>query len=599
MNDHLNHATQLLMLLASIGSTALADNVTVTQLDDSDDFAGARMIADLPGPDGLVSLREAVVAVNNTPGNHRIEFAVPVDPADPLGTLLRIEGSAFVVTRDNTTIDFLSQAIFMGDPDPDGPGLGILNTSPSGLGQPAIIINASACEIRGLGRTQFRDSIEVVGGHNNRFVRNFTDSINLRPGFGSTTTGNVIGGTGSKDGNDIGVVSIDCGADNNIVIGNRVESINITGSPFCADGTQFPTGNRIGGPSVAERNLVSGFGTYSGEGRPSGTGILVGYARDTVVEGNYIGVNSDGLSQASDMNRGTNGIQVRDSTGTVIRGNVISGIRGIGISGFAGQVFGRAVLIIGLNEPVDDVVIEDNIIGLDANRENPIPTRAGIQVITQPDPVNNVLIKNNTIAGTEQYGIQLNGFGVDQVEISQNAIFDNGGLGIELLGANSSPSVPTLESAVSDGTTTTVSGELIASPDDQFRIEIFASETCDASGSGEGEVFLGSFVIDTDASGSTAFDQAISGATPEGWVVTATATSLTQHTTSAFSVCVAASSSPCSADLNGDGELNFFDVSVFLNAYNAMDPAADFTGDGNFDFFDVSAFLNSYNAGCP
>jgi hypothetical protein len=56
---------------------------------------------------------------------------------------------------------------------------------------------------------------------------------------------------------------------------------------------------------------------------------------------------------------------------------------------------------------------------------------------------------------------------------------------------------------------------------------------------------------------------------------------------------------PCPADLTGDGVLNFFDVSAFLNAYTAMDPLADFTGDGVFDFFDVSAFLNAFNAGCP
>jgi hypothetical protein len=55
----------------------------------------------------------------------------------------------------------------------------------------------------------------------------------------------------------------------------------------------------------------------------------------------------------------------------------------------------------------------------------------------------------------------------------------------------------------------------------------------------------------------------------------------------------------CLADLTGDGTLNFFDVSAFLNAYTASDPIADFNGDGGFDFFDVSAFLNAYNAGCP
>ena len=55
----------------------------------------------------------------------------------------------------------------------------------------------------------------------------------------------------------------------------------------------------------------------------------------------------------------------------------------------------------------------------------------------------------------------------------------------------------------------------------------------------------------------------------------------------------------CPADLNGDGMLNFFDVSEFLTAYNAMDPAADFNDDGVFNFFDVSAFLTDFNAGCP
>lgn len=57
--------------------------------------------------------------------------------------------------------------------------------------------------------------------------------------------------------------------------------------------------------------------------------------------------------------------------------------------------------------------------------------------------------------------------------------------------------------------------------------------------------------------------------------------------------------SACAPDLNGDGNLDFFDISAFLNAFNAMDSAGDFNGDGNFDFFDISAFLNAFNAGCP
>jgi hypothetical protein len=55
----------------------------------------------------------------------------------------------------------------------------------------------------------------------------------------------------------------------------------------------------------------------------------------------------------------------------------------------------------------------------------------------------------------------------------------------------------------------------------------------------------------------------------------------------------------CPADMNADGVLDFFDVSAFLNLYNAQNPEADFNGDGVFNFFDVSAFLNAFNQGCP
>jgi len=56
---------------------------------------------------------------------------------------------------------------------------------------------------------------------------------------------------------------------------------------------------------------------------------------------------------------------------------------------------------------------------------------------------------------------------------------------------------------------------------------------------------------------------------------------------------------PCPADINGDGNLNFFDVSTFLTAFNSNNSLADFNGDGSFDFFDVSAFLTAFSLGCP
>lgn len=58
-------------------------------------------------------------------------------------------------------------------------------------------------------------------------------------------------------------------------------------------------------------------------------------------------------------------------------------------------------------------------------------------------------------------------------------------------------------------------------------------------------------------------------------------------------------SGPCSADLNSDGTLNFFDVSAFLVAYLESNLDVDFNNDGELNFFDVSAFLIAYQAGCP
>jgi len=55
----------------------------------------------------------------------------------------------------------------------------------------------------------------------------------------------------------------------------------------------------------------------------------------------------------------------------------------------------------------------------------------------------------------------------------------------------------------------------------------------------------------------------------------------------------------CVADFTGDGNLDFFDVSAFLGAFNNMNSSADLEPDGVFNFFDVSVFLQAYAGGCP
>ena len=58
-------------------------------------------------------------------------------------------------------------------------------------------------------------------------------------------------------------------------------------------------------------------------------------------------------------------------------------------------------------------------------------------------------------------------------------------------------------------------------------------------------------------------------------------------------------STPCPVDLDFNGELNFFDISLFLGGFSAQDPATDMNGDGVWNFFDVSSFITQYNQGCP
>jgi len=56
----------------------------------------------------------------------------------------------------------------------------------------------------------------------------------------------------------------------------------------------------------------------------------------------------------------------------------------------------------------------------------------------------------------------------------------------------------------------------------------------------------------------------------------------------------------CEADLDGDGQLTFFDITAYIGAFNNGDPSADIAAPfGSFDFFDIVAFVGLYNAGCP
>jgi len=56
----------------------------------------------------------------------------------------------------------------------------------------------------------------------------------------------------------------------------------------------------------------------------------------------------------------------------------------------------------------------------------------------------------------------------------------------------------------------------------------------------------------------------------------------------------------CPADLTGEGDLNFFDISEYITLFNAGDLGADFAAPfGVLNFFDISEYIAQFNAGCP
>ncbi len=57
-------------------------------------------------------------------------------------------------------------------------------------------------------------------------------------------------------------------------------------------------------------------------------------------------------------------------------------------------------------------------------------------------------------------------------------------------------------------------------------------------------------------------------------------------------------SSECPGDLNRDGILNFYDISMFLSYYNTGNLAIDYNDNGMVDYDDLATFLGSYIGGC-
>ncbi|MBZ0288653.1 MAG: hypothetical protein K8I30_13630, partial [Anaerolineae bacterium] len=136
--------------------------------------------------------------------------------------------------------------------------------------------------------------------------------------------------------------------------------------------------------------------------------------------------------------------------------------------------------------------------------------------------------------------------------ISENRIFANGGLGIDLLNDDVTPNdpgdvdgdlrglqnFPELNPLATGATA--VSGVLNSLPNETFSIYVYANSACDPSGYGEGEIFLGQGQTTSDAAGKAIFNVTVP-TLQLGQFITATASS---GATSEFSRCVQVTGGP-------------------------------------------------------
>ncbi len=615
-----NLTAALIAALTAAAPAAAETTITVDlALDDFMDFGGAQTVADLPGPDGHITLREAVTAANNTPGPQTIAFAIPPSQWSFWFTdraIIRLELMCYV-SDDETTIDFSTQAAFSGDTNPTGNEVGLHYAGvPSYI--PCLWIAANNCTVRGLDvafGNNFSQTIWITG-NNNRIVGCTTNGLTIRGDYGGGDF-NTIGGTEPGEGNTFSEsVSLTSAASDNVLIGNEFHwGLSITGDTFYGTCDR----NRIGGPLPAEQNTLSGHGYYAEEGLPSGTQLDVAHAHDTIIEGNFVGTTNDGMAKYPGKS-GAGGIVISTAAvDTIVRNNLIAGIEMTGIDHYNGERFGVAL---GIGASAIGTTVVGNRIGVAADGTTPLLNVQGILVQSNPNGSPQATKiggtapdEGNLIAHNESTGVVVT-YGASGVTLSANSIVDNGGLGIDLLGfgpagitandpgdgdigGNGLQNFPIVASAESDGNQVSIGGSLNSTPSSAFTIELFASDGCAPSGYGQGETYLGSIALTTDASGNGAFSTSLPATSlSPGAVITATATAAATGNTSEFSACQqVVMVQPSLGDLDGDGLVNAPDLAILLGSWGRCSGcAADLDGDGMVSAADLGILLGGWTS---
>lgn len=365
---------------------------------------------------------------------------------------------------------------------------------------------------------------------------------------------NWIGGANAGEGNLIsgnnflGVWLINSNATRNLVRGNLI-GVTATGGAALGNlqagvGISEAGTNQIGGATALERNVISGNGYPANSG-----GVFISGARATGnrLMGNRIGTDVAGTTAIPNRYEGVYVINAHSNRigglaageGNLISGNTTRGLRLTNslATDILGNYFGLRVD--GTNALANgqfNIELEEGTsfsrIGTTNGGGNRIAYSgggfAGVRVRDQS--TNNVILGNAIFANTS--------LGIDNSTFSVTFNDDCDGDG----GGNQLQNFPVLSQAFA-GSAVGIRGAFNSKPNQTYRLQFFASSSCDASGNGEGEVYLGDKVITTGASCSTNFSVTLPVGVTAGSVITATATDAANNT-SEFSTCLVSQAAP-------------------------------------------------------
>jgi VCBS repeat protein len=352
----------------------------------------------------------------------------------------------------------------------------------------------------------------VIAGARNVISNNRLFGVQISSS-GSPSTDNSV------QGNFIGLNPAGTAAAGNAVTGVAIDSA--------------ASANRIGGTAAGAGNVISGNGR-------DGVQIDGATATGNRVEGNRIGTNAAGTAAVANLNSG-------------VRIEAPSNIIGGAAAGAGNQIAGNAqqgVFIIGGNATGN--LVHGNRIGTNAAGTAALPnTQDGVRILAaSQNAIGGGAAVANTIAFNGGIGVAV----VDATSLNntirRNAIFNNGGLGIDLGAAGVTPNdagdpdpgpnnlqnFPVVTSASNEATGTRIIGTLNSTASTRVILDFFASPACDGTTHGEGRRYLSTVVVTTNSSGNATFNFVVSPAVAVGEQITATATGPASGT-SEFSQC--------------------------------------------------------------